>query len=76
MKTSPPYDKRTRTYKTHNDTPISLDIYLPLSARKDAGSNPPPILIFFHGGYLVRVRSLQSLLALSCAGQIRNVIEH
>jgi acetyl esterase/lipase len=58
MGAPPAYNKRTRTYKTHGDTPIKLDIYLPLLASpsdtKDESPRPRPILLFFHGGYLVR----------------------
>lgn len=70
MGTPPAYNKRTRTYKTHGDTPIKLDIYLPLlnSPNDDEDENlkSRSILLFFHGGYLVR--SLLSI-TLSCAFQ-------
>jgi acetyl esterase/lipase len=70
MGKSPAYNKQTRTYKTHGDTPIKLDVYLPLLTTpnddKDGNLKPRPILLFFHGGYLVR--SLLSI-TLSCAIQ-------
>ncbi|OJK00943.1 hypothetical protein ASPACDRAFT_1887659 [Aspergillus aculeatus ATCC 16872] len=44
------YEKHTHVYKTHLTTEIQLDVYLP----PDQDSNTPkPILLWFHGGYLI-----------------------
>ncbi|RAH76623.1 alpha/beta-hydrolase [Aspergillus japonicus CBS 114.51] len=44
------HEKHTHVYKTHLTTDIQLDVYLP----PDTDSNTPkPILLWFHGGYLV-----------------------
>ncbi|RAK72165.1 alpha/beta hydrolase [Aspergillus fijiensis CBS 313.89] len=44
------YDKHTHVYKTHFTTEIQLDVYLP--PGKDSRT-PRPILLWFHGGYLI-----------------------
>ncbi|RAH63893.1 alpha/beta hydrolase [Aspergillus aculeatinus CBS 121060] len=44
------YDKHTHVYKTHLTTEIQLDVYLP--PGKDLRT-PRPILLWFHGGYLI-----------------------
>jgi acetyl esterase/lipase len=57
MKAVPPYLKHTDTYKTHDNTPIKLDIYRPLvtlnTGEENENPKPKPILVYFHGGYLV-----------------------
>ncbi|PYI36695.1 alpha/beta-hydrolase [Aspergillus indologenus CBS 114.80] len=48
--TTSTHEKHTHVYKTHLTTDIQLDVYLP----PDKDSNTPkPILLWFHGGYLV-----------------------
>ncbi|PYH78225.1 alpha/beta-hydrolase [Aspergillus uvarum CBS 121591] len=44
------YGKHTHVYQTHFTTDIQLDVYLP--PDKDS-KTPKPILLWFHGGYLV-----------------------
>ncbi|OQE06881.1 hypothetical protein PENVUL_c016G00409 [Penicillium vulpinum] len=45
------YIKRTHVYKTHLFTELHLDIYL--SSSNKESNTPKPILLWFHGGYLV-----------------------
>lgn len=58
MRVYRPYDKHTRTFKTHGKAAIELDFYLALLTSSDDNENvnpkSRPILLFFHGGYLVR----------------------
>jgi acetyl esterase/lipase len=65
------HTKHTRIYKIHDDTPIHLDIYHPhvttSNGNKDGIPKPRPILLYFHGGYLVR-----SLLPTTLFGSFRS----
>ncbi|KAJ6112333.1 hypothetical protein N7523_008394 [Penicillium sp. IBT 18751x] len=46
-----PYMKQTHVYKTYLATDLHLDVYL--STSKKGSSTPKPVLLWFHGGYLV-----------------------
>ncbi|KAJ5658649.1 uncharacterized protein N7484_002298 [Penicillium longicatenatum] len=46
-----PYMKHTHVYKTHLTTDLHLDVYL--STSNEGSNTPKPVLLWFHGGYLV-----------------------